>query len=282
MNKIAILHTLFACCIIAALAACSGNNSSATDNDGDGNMATNALPPRPTIDRFIKEMVEIHNMIISLDRNDPLGERTVEKRFDRACSEAIEHFERMTDDERTEAYDYWVSVTKSPEIRALCSFDLDTPTGQKFAEYIDSMRITHFENMTRLIGRTLRFTDKAGTQFTLCLKDTADGQYDGDCVLISAKDGSKLPGRWTIQSKDLGMTSIRINIPGTGSYFTPKDNGVNFGDAHHYHCSHYEFFPDTSSGKFYIVKGKIWPYFISTDGFNEYEQFALTYTIQAD
>ncbi len=285
------LRWIFSLLIGTALAGC-GNNSSDGNASSDvantdsvapaPNTAEVALPqmsPQQVIDTFIAEMKVVDRMIFNENING------AKARFDGACSKALMYIDRMSDEERSEAYEYWAQITNSPQIRNLDSFNFDTPTGMEFAKRIEEMRIKHDENSMSLIGTLLEFTDKAGTRFILHINksenEPGSPQNEGICLLYPVDRDEEYSGTWKFQSKDLGMSSLRIiikDIKGFDEDWNTVDRGVDFGGAHDYHNSHYEFFPSSSSNQFYIVKGKIWPYFIETDGFNEYEQFALSYT----
>lgn len=285
------LQWIFSLLIITVLTGCGrissfgnggGEEAVCVDSITDAVIAEEeVLPnmaPKQVMDKFIEEMIEVDRMMHSGDMDG------AEDRFDSACSEVLIYIDRMSDDERSYAYEYWTQITKSPQIRNLDSFNFDTPTGQKFGKRIDEMRIKHDENSISLIGKMIEFTDKAGTHFILHINESeAEPGYprnEGRCMLYPVDRDEEYSGTWKFQSKDLGMSSIRINIKDVKGYdedWNTVDRGVDFGGAHDYHNSHYNFYPSSSSDEFYIVKGKIWPYFIQTDGFGEYEQFALTY-----
>lgn len=162
-----------------ALAGC-GNNSSDGNASSDvantdsvapaPNPAEVALPqmsPQQVIDTFIAEMKVVDRMIFNENING------AKARFDGACSKALMYIDRMSDEERSEAYEYWAQITNSPQIRNLDSFNFDTPTGMEFAKRIEEMRIKHDENSMSLIGTLLEFTDKAGTRFILHISSGA-------------------------------------------------------------------------------------------------------------
>lgn len=261
--------------IIVVLTGCGKKSSEGNAESKVAEEEVMDISPRQVIDNFIDEMIEIQKIISSRDIN------RAKKRFDRACSDALKHFDNMSDEKLAEAYEYWAEVTKNPQIRNLDSFGVDTPTGQKFAERINEMHIKNDKNINLLIGKTIKFTDKAGARFTLHIQESEPDvpQHEGTCMLYSIEKNKSFPGTWDFQSKDLGMSSLYVKVPEANSdFWEQKERGVNFGEAHHYHNSNHVFFPASSSGEFYIVKGKIWPYFISTDGFAGYEQFALSYT----
>lgn len=286
------LQWIFSLLIVIVLTGCgrisSFRDSGAGEEARDASIADaviaeeEVLPymaPKQVMDKFIEEMIEVDRMMHSGDMDG------AEERFDSACSEAVMYIDCMSEEERSDAYEYWTQITKSSQIRNLDSFNFDTPTGQKFGKCIEEMRIKQDENSISLIGKMIEFTDKAGTRFILHINESeAEPGYprnEGTCMLYPVDRDEEYSGTWKFQSKDLGMSSIRINIKDVKGYdedWNTVDRGVDFGGAHDYHNSHYNFYPSSSSDEFYIVKGKIWPYFIQTDGFGEYEQFALSYT----
>lgn len=276
------LQWIFSLLIVTALTGCGKKSSDSNANQeadssgrtyiNDGECVVPSIPPQQVIDNFIDDMKEVNNIL-----NDK-GIDKAKKKFDSACSEALLHFDCMSNEEWAEAYEYWVNVTNSPEIRNLHSFDFDTPTGEKFAKRIEDMRIEYDKKIMSLFGKTIYFTDKAGTRFSLHLYESEPDS----CILYRIDGDESYSGTWKYQRKDLGISSIKINISDVNGFdedWNVVDRGVNFGDAYDYYCSNSSFSPNSSSGEFYIVKGKIWPWFIRSDSFGGYEQFALPYTV---
>lgn len=279
------MQWIFSLLIVIALTGCGrissfgnggGEEAVCADSITDAVIAEEeVLPymsPQQVMDNFIYEMIEVDRMMHSGDMDG------AEERFDSACSEAVMYIDFMSDDERSEAYEYWEQITKSSQIRNLDSFNFDTPTGQKFGKCIEEMRIKHDKEIMSLFGKTIYFTDKAGIRFSLHLYESEPDS----CILYRIDGDESYSGTWKYQGKDLGISSIKINISDVNGFdedWNVVDRGVNFGDAYDYYCSNSRFSPNSSSGEFYIVKGKIWPWFIRSDGFGEYEQFALPYTV---
>lgn len=263
----------------------TGNESSdetVDDSYVEAEAAVNFMTPKEIIDNYVNSVVEIDGIMARMGRDASEKEiRNVEDKFDRVCSEAIKRLEMLNKEERNEAYEYWAQITKNPKIRALRAFDLDTHEGQRFAKYIENMRVDNDENIIGLIGNCIEFTDKAGTGFRLHLYECEpDASQRGECMLYSRDLDKEFTGKWYFQSRDLGMASLNILIDDTRKGYTDEEaKCVDFGEAHVYHNDHYQFYPGSSALHFYIVKGKIWPYFISTDGFNGYEQFSFPYEV---
>lgn len=64
------------------------------------------MTPQQVMDKFIEEMIEVDKMMHSGDMDG------AEERFDSACSEAVMYIDCMSEEERSDAYEYWTQITK--------------------------------------------------------------------------------------------------------------------------------------------------------------------------
>lgn len=241
------------------------------------------LPPRQVIDSLIGEMIIINDMLYELRHTKGEDNRdAIISRFHKACSAAVYRMNALSSEDRREAYSYMAELMKKPEVYSLQSLGIETETSKEFFDIMEQLRIEISNDVISLFGKTIEFTDLAGTNYTLEIKEGESGE--GDCVAKSSK-GVTLNGRWYFGSKDTGRHAIKILLKDATLFGAETDwetvhRGVNFGDAHDYHNSKYSFYPDSPEGNFYICDGSIWPYFVSTDGFDEYKQYSFEYSVK--
>lgn len=254
-------------------ASCSNYSASGSDASSTEKEEL-TMPPGMYVDEFIAKMYDVYSLAMN-------GEsRKAENTFNQACKPFLKALNSMNEEQLDDAYICWGNATRNEGVRQL--FVVDTPLARKLGEFIEKMRIAHDERIMSLFGKTLEFTDKAGNRFTIQLTDNDDRP----CTLYSEAEGRSMSGTWKYSSRDLGASALKVSIPdarsGSDENWEYEKRGVDFADAHDYHNTYHRYMPTSSSGDFYIIKNQIWPYFISSDGYDGYRSYALPYTVKAD